>query len=904
VRGSGFARVAAVGASLAVVLVSAPAGSATAASTTPTASFVLDAVQLAVSAGVLSELGSFDAAPAGSALQSASATSQGPYREITVEALPFGTESGADPVLGVVASGGAASARETLQQYRDSQNGLSLPPVTATLFGSQVAGAANLVDLQVDGPTASPVTVIEWVTQAGPRLWLVRASQQLSDSSTASRTAAETEFSDISVSASNPSAPTTVGTEQSGGGSSGTGTVEAPAAVASPIDTAAVPFPSWWSGDCDTNNYQAKAGQPAYLLSAGAVWDGLEACGPRPGYNEGPDEGVRFTGAQWGVLEWECVELSMRWMYLAWDVEPYPANGKGVVWNYATFEGTYNPSGPTLVATANNGSGALPQPGDVLSYGTTSTFGHTSVVTGVDVDANGNGNISVMEENASATGWDTVPVSDWVLGGFDGGVSGWLHDPGFSVTQPRSSTPSRLLDTRTSQQTLGRNSSLNLTVTGVDGVPTTAAAVALNVTVTDTTAASYLAVYPAGGAQPVVSNLNWVRGETVPNSVIVPIGTGGQVTIYNHTGSTDVVVDLEGYFAPESGASTAGAYVPLTPARITDTRAGSGDPNAGDTLGAGSSLNVQVTGEGGVPAGATGAILNVTVTDTMGASFLTVYPGGTMPTASNLNWTAGEIVANRVLAPLSSTGSITVYNHTGSADVVVDVDGYFTNGTATPPSSASFYTPTTPARIIDTRAGSGYPNAGDTLGANSTLPVDVIGEGGIPASATAAVLNVTAANTTAASFFTVYPGGTMPTASDVNWGTGQVVPNLTVATLTSMGSISIYNHAGSADVIVDAFGYFAESTAPTAPGAPTTLTATAGSGEVGLVWAAPFSDGGSVITSFNVYPRSTDQVGPLTHEQATYPTGTMDLLKANVSAGGHLSSASLSHAAAPRRRFR
>jgi hypothetical protein len=331
----------------------------------------------------------------------------------------------------------------------------------------------------------------------------------------------------------------------------------------------------------------------------------------------------------------------------------------------------------------------------------------------------------------------------------------------------------------------------------------------------------------------------------VPNSVIVPIGTGGQVTIYNHTGSTDVVVDLEGYFAPESGASTAGAYVPLTPARITDTRAGSGDPNAGDTLGAGSSLNVQVTGEGGVPAGATGAILNVTVTNTTDSSYLTAYSeGATQPTASNLNWTAGETVANRVLVSLSSSGMITLYNYAGSADVVVDMDGYFTNGTATPPSNASFYTPTTPARITDTRAGSGYPNAGDTLGANSTLPVDVIGEGGIPASATAAVLNVTAADTTAASFFTVYPGGTMPTASDVNWGAGQVVPNLTVATLSSSGSISIYNHAGSADVIVDAFGYFAESTAPTAPGAPTTLTATAGSGEVGLLWAAPSSDGG------------------------------------------------------------
>jgi hypothetical protein len=450
-----------VSASLAVVLLSASAGPARAASTTPTASFVLDGVQLAVSAGVLSELGSFDAAPAGSALQSASATSQDPYRELTVEALPFGTESGADPVLGVVASGGAAAARAGLQQFRDSQDSRSLPPVTATLFGDQVAGAASLVDLQVNGPAASPVAVIEWVTQAGPRLWLVRASQQLSDSSTARWTAVETEFSDISVSASNPSAPTTVGAAASGGGGSGTATVQAPAEVEAPVDAAAVSFPSWWSGDCDTNNYQARAGIPAYRLSSGAMWDGLEACGPRPYFNEGPDEGVSLPGAQWGVLEWECVELSMRWMYLAWDVEPYPANGKGVVWNYATSEATYNPSGPALVATTNNGSGALPAPGDVLSYGATSTYGHTSVVAGVDVDANGNGNVSVLEQNASSTGWDTVPVSDWVLGGFDGGVSGWLHDPGFSIIQPRSSTEGASLGTgRTEATWRGRDGNL------------------------------------------------------------------------------------------------------------------------------------------------------------------------------------------------------------------------------------------------------------------------------------------------------------------------------------------------------------------------------------------------------------------------------------------------------------
>ncbi|MHB8325614.1 MAG: beta strand repeat-containing protein [Candidatus Dormibacteria bacterium] len=372
-------------------------------------------------------------------------------------------------------------------------------------------------------------------------------------------------------------------------------------------------------------------------------------------------------------------------------------------------------------------------------------------------------------------------------------------------------TPMRLLDTRTTGQTLGAGSSLNLpVVTAADGVPSNATAVALNVTVTNTTDASYLAAYPTGGTKPYVSNLNWVMGETVPNSVIVPVGTGGSVTFYNHTGSADVVVDLEGYFAPESGGSTAGAYVPLTPARIADTRTASGYPNAGSTLAAGGSVNIQVAGAGGVPAGATGAILNVTVTNTTAASYAEVYPtGATQPTASNLNWTAGETVANRVLAPLSSTGMVTVYNHTGSADVVVDVSGYFTNGTATLPANASLYTAITPIRLVDTRV------SGGTLSAGGTDTAQVSGMGGVSSTATAAVLNVTAANTTASSFFTVFPSGAvMPVASDVNWSAGQVVPNLTVATLSGSGAISVYNHAGSAALIIDAFGYFGPFTSP------------------------------------------------------------------------------------------
>ncbi|MHB1526773.1 MAG: G1 family glutamic endopeptidase [Candidatus Dormibacteria bacterium] len=345
---------------------------------------------------------------------------------------------------------------------------------------------------------------------------------------------------------------------------------------------------------------------------------------------------------------------------------------------------------------------------------------------------------------------------------------------------------------------------------GVDGVPGTATAVALNVTVTDTTAASYLSVYPSGGGRPVVSNLNWAQGETVPNLVIVPVGTNGQASFYNYAGRTDVVVDLEGYFASEAVGSTAGSYVPITPTRVVDTRSGSGLSSAGMTIGAGGALSFTATGAGNGPStGVTAVLMNVTVTNTTAASYLTAFPeGATQPLASNLNWVRGETVANRVVVPVSSTGRVTLYNSTGSTDVIADINGYFTNGSSTA-SNASLFTAITPVRVLDTRQTSG------PLGAGATLTQQMSGVDGISSTASAVVTNVTAADTTAASFFTVYPGGSQPTASDVNWGAGQIVPNLTVATLSSSGSISIYNNAGSADVIVDAFGYFSPLAATT-----------------------------------------------------------------------------------------
>ena len=364
-------------------------------------------------------------------------------------------------------------------------------------------------------------------------------------------------------------------------------------------------------------------------------------------------------------------------------------------------------------------------------------------------------------------------------------------------------TPVRLLDTRNGTGApagrLGPGGSVDLFVVGSPPLaPYGAIAVVLNVTVTSTSAQSFLTVYPKGTTRPVASNLNWTAGKTIANLVEVRASSDGLITVYNAAGFTHVIADLEGYFAAPSGS--AGGQVALSPARITDTRTGSGQANEGLHLGPGATLAVQVTGAGPVPAsGVSGVILNVTATHTTASSFFTVWPDGvTKPVASNVNWTAGLTIPNRVFVPVGSNGKVDIYNGAGTADVIVDVSGYFTDGTA----SGRYFTPRNPVRILDTRPGS-------PLGAKGTRTLTVGGVNGVPRFATAVILNVTVTNTSAASFLTVHPSTTaLPNASDLNWTAGQTIPNLVVATLGTTGAISIYNQAGTTDVIVDLLGYF------------------------------------------------------------------------------------------------
>jgi hypothetical protein len=333
--------------------------------------------------------------------------------------------------------------------------------------------------------------------------------------------------------------------------------------------------------------------------------------------------------------------------------------------------------------------------------------------------------------------------------------------------------------------------------------------VVLNVTAVNQSAGGFFTVYPTGSGLPLASNLNWDAHVTVPNLVSVGLGSGGSVTIYNGVGSTDAVVDLEGYYAPSSGGS-AGQYVPVVPARITDTRTGSGQANAGLKLGPGATLDVQVTGAGGIPAsGVTAVILNTTATNTTSAGFFTVFPkGASLPLASNLNWNVGVTVPNRVMVPVGTGGKVSFYNGIGLADLIVDINGYFTDSTGT---GASF-TALTPTRIVDTRFGTGGFNS--PLGQGATMVVTVAGNGGVPAMASATppqavVLNVTVEGATTASDLLVWPdGSSAPTASDLNYRQGQTVPNLVIVKLSAGGKIDIRNDFGSTSVIVDVVGWY------------------------------------------------------------------------------------------------
>jgi hypothetical protein len=242
-------------------------------------------------------------------------------------------------------------------------------------------------------------------------------------------------------------------------------------------------------------------------------------------------------------------------------------------------------------------------------------------------------------------------------------LSGWYRTSG--GTAFTAITPQRVFDSRSSGPP---GQSFTVPFGGVVGGD--AVAVALNVTVTQPGAAGYVTAYPCGGAVPLASSVNFGPGDTVPNSVVVPLGANRSVCFYSST-PAHVIVDLAGSFGNSGTVLTT-----TVPARLLDTRSGTGGWYG--VLGHTQSVDLGVAGQAGIPSNAVAAVLNVTVTEAAGPGYLTVYPcGGAVPLTSNLNFNGGDTRANLVTVRLSADGRVCFYSY-GRAAVIADITGYLT----------------------------------------------------------------------------------------------------------------------------------------------------------------------------------------------------------------------------------
>jgi hypothetical protein len=393
---------------------------------------------------------------------------------------------------------------------------------------------------------------------------------------------------------------------------------------------------------------------------------------------------------------------------------------------------------------------------------------------------------------------------------------GMLADLGFAVpalTGARYTPldPVRVLDTRKGLGAAGgavaAGGHVDLKVTGLHGVPTTATAVVLNVTGDRPSAATDVRVYPTpvtASPVPVVSNLNLAAGATRANLVTVPVGHDGRVRLRNSSGAISLIADLAGYYAPSASVG----FTAADPVRILDTTTGLGTTRTGP-VGPGEVVELVVTGGASpVPSGATAVALTVTATEATAATDIGVFPvaptAGT-PRVSSLNAAPGMPVPNLVVVKVASDGKVRLRNQAGQVRLLADVAGWYDAA-----SSAQLFRPVTPTRVLDTRIGLGLPpGAPTTVGAGEAIAVRVASVAGVPRGAAAAVLNTTGVAATALTDVRVYPAtaSAPPKVSNLNLVRGQTAADLVMVKLGNQ-QVLMRNASGSVALVADVAGWF------------------------------------------------------------------------------------------------
>jgi YVTN family beta-propeller protein len=367
--------------------------------------------------------------------------------------------------------------------------------------------------------------------------------------------------------------------------------------------------------------------------------------------------------------------------------------------------------------------------------------------------------------------------------------------------------PQRVYDTRNNSgyqgenHTMGPGSINTISFAGI--IPSSAKAVAINVTVTNTTKLSYLTLFPNGSPMPTVSTLNWVSGQTLANFAQIQLGVDQSINAYNFAGKADLIIDLVGYYT--TGTPGSGLYNPITPIRVFDSRKLS-PLNT-------SPQKIQVLGTGNIPSSGVSAVLvNLTGINPSSDTYLTLYPDGSaLPKTSNLNLNAGTIRANMAIVPVGPDGAIDLVNAFGSINATLDIYGYFTDS-SNPNATGSFFNPILPVRVIDTRPGSLLYGANTLLGPNQNFNLSLAGQAGIVSTSsitpTAISFNLTAVGETSVGYLTASPNSSQST-SNLNYDPTEPIPNQVVSMLNSNGALVITNGPGASTYfLVDITGWY------------------------------------------------------------------------------------------------
>ncbi len=346
-------------------------------------------------------------------------------------------------------------------------------------------------------------------------------------------------------------------------------------------------------------------------------------------------------------------------------------------------------------------------------------------------------------------------------------------------------------------------------------IPANAVAITGNITpVADAT--GFVTLYPSNASRPNVASSNFATGKIVNNVFTVRLGPDGSFKIYA-SATTDVVVDVSGYFAPPG---TGGLYFhPLpTPIRLLETRAGeTGCDTPAAPLANGSTRTQAgrvMCNSMTIPTGAQALVGNATVVNPTAQGFITLFPSNAMqPTVANGNYTASSVVNTPFTIGLGADGAFKIYT-TQTTDLVIDVLGYYsTEASDVNGAGYLFYTLTAPVRLLDSRVGAVAcftPGASFTGGVEYTQQATGTCSGQpIPTGSAAVLGNVTTVNPVGG-FLTLWPSNvvTRPFVATSNFITGQTANRHFIVGLGPDGAFKLYA-SGTTDLVIDLSGYFA-----------------------------------------------------------------------------------------------